>query len=73
MRTKLDALAVHSIGHAAVARDTLSKVLDVQGSLESRREEPSEGSDKTREARHNKNVELIGSPRDRFDSPSALQ
>ncbi len=70
---KLDALAVHSIGHTAMARDTLSKVLDIEGSLESRGEEPSEGGDQTREARHDENVELIGSPRDRLDGPSALQ
>ena len=68
----LNPLAVHSIGHAAMTRDTLSKVLDVEGSLESRGEEPSKGGDQTREASHDENVELIGSPRDRLDGPSAL-
>jgi uncharacterized protein YcfL len=39
-------LAVHSVGHSTVARNTVTEVLDVESALETRREEPSEWSHK---------------------------
>jgi hypothetical protein len=38
-------LAIHSIGHSTVTRDRMSKVLDVEGSLEARCKESTEWSD----------------------------
>jgi hypothetical protein len=38
-----DVLAIHAVSHASVTGDTIPKVLDIKGTLESRCEEASEG------------------------------
>lgn len=53
-----DELAIHAVSHAAVARDRITKVLDVEGALETRCEEATEGSDERCKGGHHKDVEL---------------
>ena len=52
-------LAIHSIGHSPVSRDTVTEILDVKGSLESRSKEATEWSDKRCENGHNEDVEMV--------------
>ena len=53
-----DELTVHAVSHATVARNRVTKVLDVESALEARGEEATERRDERCESRHDKNVEL---------------
>lgn len=53
-----DELTVHAVGHAAVTRDGVAKVLDVEGPLEARGEEAAERRNQRSEGCHDKDVEL---------------
>lgn len=53
-----DELAIHAISHAAVARNGVAKVLDVEGALEARGEEAAERRNQGSEGCHDKDVEL---------------
>jgi hypothetical protein len=53
-----DELTVHAVSHAAVTRDRVTEVLDVESALEARCEEATERRDERCESRHDKNVEL---------------
>jgi len=53
-----DELAVHAVGHAAVTRDRVAKVLDVKSTLEAGGEEAAERRNQRSEGRHDKDVEL---------------
>lgn len=55
-----DKLAIHTIGHAAVSWDGVAKVLDLEGSLQPRREETSEGRDERSEGSDDNSVDLHG-------------
>ena len=66
-------LAIHSVGHSAMARNAVSEVLDVECTLEPRGEEPAEGCDKGRKARHEEKVELVGYVGDCGDGSPELQ
>lgn len=72
--TKQDqyALAVHAVGHASVAGDTVAEVLDVEGAFETRGEEAAEGSYEGREAGHEEQMDLVWSVRDRRDVATEL-
>lgn len=58
-------LAIHAVSHAAVPGDRVTKVFDVESSLEARSEEPAEGRDKRCECSHREDVQLEGCVRDR--------
>lgn len=45
-------LAIHAVCHASMSRNTVSEVLDVEGTLEARSEEAAERRDERREAGH---------------------
>ena len=66
------ALAVHAVGHAAVAGDAVAEVLDVEGALEARGEEAAEGRDEGREAGEDEEVELVRHIGDRRDLAAQL-
>ena len=68
MTPKSHVLAVHSVSHAAVPRDRVSKVLDVEGSLETRGEETSERREKRRKGCHDEAVNREGRIRYRWRS-----
>lgn len=53
-----DELAVHTVSHAAVTRNGVAKVLDVEGALEARGEEAAERCNQRSEGCHDKDVEL---------------
>jgi hypothetical protein len=53
-------LAVHTVGHSSVAGDKITEVLDLESTLQSGGEEPTEGSDKRCEGSHGQDVELHG-------------
>ena len=53
-----DELAVHAVGHSAVTRDRIAKVLDVERTLEAGGEEATERRNQRSEGRHDKDVEL---------------
>jgi hypothetical protein len=53
-----DELAIHAVGHAAVTRNGVAKVLDVEGALQARGEEATKGCNQRSEGRHDKDVEL---------------
>lgn len=58
-----DKLTVHPVGHASMTWDTVAKVLDLKGSLETRREESTERRYKGRKGCKNQDVELhVGDP-----------
>lgn len=65
-------LAIHSVGHASMSRDAVTKVLDAKRSLESRGKESSEGSHEGSENREDNRVELEGSPRNRGNGAAGL-
>lgn len=67
-----DALAVHAIRHAAVPRDAVAEVLDVERALEAGREEPAEGRDKRREAGEHERVVLVRCVWDRRELMASL-
>lgn len=56
-----DELAVHAICYAAMARDGVAKVLDLERALETGSEEATEGSDEGGEGGKDEGVELHGS------------
>lgn len=66
------ALAIHTIGHPSMSRDTVSKVLDVKCSFEARGKESAERSNERGEARQEQQVELVGRIREGSDGPSEL-
>ena len=51
-------LAVHAVGHAAVARDGVAKVLDLEAALEARCEEAAEWRDDGRKHGQHHRVQL---------------
>ena len=53
-----DELAVHAIRHATVAGDRVAKVLELEGPLETGREEAAERSNQGRKSREGEGVEL---------------
>ena len=53
-----DELTIHAVSHAAVTRDRVTEVLDVESALEARCEEASERCNQRSEGRHDKDVEL---------------
>ena len=53
-----DELAVHSVGHAAMSRNRVAKVLDLEGTLQSRCEEATEWSDQRGEGSERQDMEL---------------
>jgi hypothetical protein len=53
-----DELTVHAVGDAAVARDGVAKVLDVEGALDAGGEEAAEGCDQGGEGGQDQDVEL---------------
>jgi hypothetical protein len=53
-----DELAIHAVRHAAVTRDGLAKVLDLEGALEPRGEEATKRSDEGGKRREDERVEL---------------
>ena len=55
-----NALAVHSISHSPVSRDTVTKVLDVKGTLKSGSEEATEGGNERRENGHDEQMKMVG-------------
>ena len=55
-----DELAVHTVSHTTVARNRVTKVLDVESTLQTRCEETAEGSDQRSESSEDHNVELNG-------------
>ena len=55
-----DLLAVHSISHTTMSRNTISKVFNVKGSLESTGKEPSKRSYQGRKGTHYQTVNLKG-------------
>lgn len=57
-------LAVEAVSQASVAWDRVSKVFDVEGSLEARGEETAKGSNQTGKGGHDERVELEGGVRD---------
>lgn len=61
-------LAVESVSQAAVTGNAVTKVLDVEGTLETTSEETTEGSDQTGESSHDKRMELEGRPWERRDA-----
>lgn len=54
-----DVLAVHTVRHTAMSRNAVTEVLDVEGTFQSRSEEPSEWRDKRGEARHEEQMNLV--------------
>ena len=72
-RKRKDALAVHAVGHAAVARDAVPEILDVERALEARGEESAKGRDERREAGEEEDVVLVGRVRDRCDPSAELR
>lgn len=59
-RTVRNLLAVHSVSHTTVSRDRVTKVLDVESSLETGSKEAAKGSDQRRKGSHNETVDLEG-------------
>ncbi len=59
-----DVLAVHTICHTTVTRDTVTEVLDIESPLETRGEETTERRDEGRETGQNEEVELVRRIRD---------
>jgi hypothetical protein len=55
-----DELAVHAVGHAAVARNRVAKVLDLESALQTGGEEAAKGCDQRGECGENEDVELDG-------------
>lgn len=55
-----DELAVHAVGHAAVAGNRVAKILDLKGALQAGGEEAAKGRDQRSKSGENKNVELHG-------------
>lgn len=53
-----DELAIHAISHAAMARNRVAKVLDLEGALQAGREEAAERSDERGECCQDQGVEL---------------
>lgn len=53
-----DKLAVHTVSHTAVARDRVTKVLDVKGTLETRGEETAKGSNQRSKSGKDHDMEL---------------
>jgi len=53
-------LAVHSVGHTTVSRDTMPEILDLKRSFQSACEESSEWSNERCECCKNEDVELNG-------------
>lgn len=53
-----DELAVHTVRHAAVSRDGVAKVLNLEGTLETRSEEAAERSDERRKGGQGQGVQL---------------
>lgn len=53
-----DELAIHSIRHAAVSRDRVAKVLNLESALEARSEEAAKGSNKRRKGGEGKGMQL---------------
>lgn len=62
-------LAIHAIGHSAVPRNGIAKILDVKSTLEARCEEASKRSDKRGEDSHNGCVNLERRPVESSDRP----
>ena len=54
-----DVLAIHSVCHTTVPRNTVSKVLDVEGALETRSEKAAKWRDQRGETSHEEQMELI--------------
>jgi hypothetical protein len=55
-----DELAVHPVGHTAMTRHKVAKVLDLKRPLQSTGKEPTEWCDQRGKSGHGKNVELYG-------------
>ena len=53
--------------------DAVAEVLDIECAFEARSEEPAEGRDKRREARHEKQVNLVRRVRDDCHCPAELR
>ena len=53
-----DELAIHPVGHTSVTWDTVAKVLDLEGSLETRRKEASKGCNEGCEGSEDGDMEL---------------
>ena len=53
-----DKLTIHSVCHSSVAGDTISKILNFEGSFETAGEESAERSDERGECCKDENVEL---------------
>ena len=68
-----DLLAVHSVGKAAMSRNAVAEVLQVEGSLESRRKESSERGNKRSKGGHDEGMYLEGSPAYWWDSNHVRQ
>lgn len=58
-------LAVHTICHAAVTRDTISEILDFESALKTTGKETTEGGDEGGECCEDEDVELDWSDNDR--------
>lgn len=65
-------LAVHAVSHATVAGDAVPEVLDVESTLETGREEATEGRDQGSEAGEHEDVQLVRSVGDRVEGMSDL-
>lgn len=59
-----DELTVHPVGHATVAGDGVTKVLDLEGALETGCEESAKGCDERSEGGQDDGVKLHGLPRE---------
>jgi hypothetical protein len=55
-----DKLAVHAVGHAAVSRNGVAKVLDLESALKTGGEEATKGCDERGKRCENEDVELHG-------------
>ena len=66
-------LAVHSIGHSPMPRNAVTKIFDVEGTLESGGEEAAKRSNEGRENGHDENVQVVGRVRDGRHIPTQLR
>jgi len=56
---QIDVLAIHSVCHAAMSWNAVSKILDIESALETRSEKATKWCNQRSEARHGQQMELI--------------
>ena len=67
MQIDIYLLAIHSVGHAAVSWDAVTKIFDIESTLETRSKEAPKRCDQRSKACHKQEMEMIRCIRDCVD------